>query len=121
MIRPFLSLAAALAVTGAAAQAVPRQTVDVIGGSRPPDPAWSPQRGYYGGGPADQQYAREQEQARQAAASRGVQAPALLSNCNAGGCWDNQGNRYNNTGDGTRFLNKDGRLCTASGKFITCN
>lgn len=127
MIRPIVFLAVALAFTGAAAQrevtenrSALQRTVDVVGGSRSANPSGSPQPGYYGGEPADQRYAREQEQARQAASGRATPSPALLSNCNAGGCWDSQGNRYNSTGDGSRFINSEGRLCQAHGKFINC-
>ena len=49
-------------------------------------------------------------------------APAPLSNCNAGGCWDSQGNRYDSTGgNGSRLISPDGRLCQTRGQFIHCN
>jgi hypothetical protein len=74
-----------------------------------------------GGGAVDQQRAREQGQGWQPAGPQAVSPPAPLSNCNAGGCWDSQGRRYNATGDGLRFINPEGRLCEANGKFIHCN
>jgi len=113
MRRSIILLAASLAATGAAA-------VDVIGSPRPASPATPSQAGSYGGGPPASPKAPQP--ARPAGApGAGAQPPALLGNCNAGGCWDGQGNRYNPTGDGARYLNKDGRLCTATGKYITCN
>jgi len=45
-----------------------------------------------------------------------------LSNCNDGGCWDSQGNRYDSTGgNGSRLISPDGRLCQTRGQFIHCN
>jgi hypothetical protein len=72
-----------------------------------------------GGGVVDRQRAREQDQAWQPTAPRA--APAPLSNCNAGGCWDSQGNRYNGTGDGSRLVSPEGRQCQTQGQFIHCN
>lgn len=93
-----------------------------IGGSRSANPNWSPRRGYYGGGgAADQQFEIEQERLRQAAAAKAAQPPAMLTNCNAGGCWDIQGNRYNSTGNGSRLVKSEGRTCQANGKFVSCN
>jgi hypothetical protein len=117
MSRPLVFLALALAVTGAAAQA----PIAVTGGGSPvivpPIQIGRP----YDGGAADRQRAREQEQATPPAAPRAAPPPAPLSSCNAGGCWDSQGNRYNGTGDGSRFISPEGRLCQAHGKFIHCN
>jgi len=92
-----------------------------IGGSRSTNSNWSPRRGYYGGGgPADQQYEREQEQARQAAAARAARPSEQLTNCNANGCWDSQGNRYKRTGDGSRLTGADGRTCKDDGVRVIC-
>jgi hypothetical protein len=109
MSRPLVFLAIALAFTGAAAQA----PIAV-----PPIPIGRP---YDGFGAADRQRAREQEQPMQPAAPRAAPLPAPLSSCNAGGCWDSQGNRYNGTGDGSRFVSPEGRLCQTHGQFIHCN
>lgn len=56
------------------------------------------------------------EEARRA--SRG--GPTLLTNCNATGCWDNAGNRYNRRGDGQTLWSGDGRVCRPRGNAIYC-
>ena len=45
-------------------------------------------------------------------------APSVLTTCDAGGCWDNLGNRYNGTG-GT-LIGPTGKLCTRIGDWIEC-
>ena len=119
MIRPpLVFLAVALAVNGAVAQ-VPMAGA---GGGSPvkvePVQIGPPSDG---GRPVDRQRAQEQAPSTQPAAPRTAPPPAPLSNCNAGGCWDSQGNRYNDTGDGSRFISPQGRLCQTNGKFIHCN
>lgn len=57
------------------------------------------------------------EEARQAA----VRAPKAITNCNAGGCWDSTGNRYNRTGNGQNFWRSDGKFCRAHGNTMSCN
>ena len=76
---------------------------------------------YDGSGAALGRRVQEQEQARQPVLPRPSPSPVPLSNCNGGGCWDSQGNLYNSTGDGSRFVSPEGKLCQANGKFIYCN
>lgn len=91
-----------------------------MGGARGNNPNWSPRRGYYGGGgSADRAYEQEQERARDAAARAPV--PIAATNCNASGCWDSAGNRYNRTGRGDKFWRSDGKFCQSNGSSITCN
>ena len=45
-------------------------------------------------------------------------APSILTTCDAGGCWDNLGNRYNGTG-GT-LIGPTGKLCIRIGDRIEC-
>jgi hypothetical protein len=74
--------------------------------------------------PADIAADRQQgEQATQppAAPPRAAAPPTPLGTCNAGGCWDSQGQRYNSTGDGSRFIGPDGRMCQANGQFMHCH
>ena len=44
--------------------------------------------------------------------------PSVLTTCDAGGCWDNLGNRYNGTG-GT-LIGPTGKLCIRIGDRIEC-
>lgn len=74
-----------------------------------------------GSGAAIGRRVQEQEQAPQPALPRPSPAPVPLSNCNGGGCWDSEGNLYNSTGDGSRFVSPAGKLCQTNGKFIYCN
>lgn len=119
MSRPLVLLAVApviaLFVAGAAAQT----PVTVVGNGAPI--AVQPiQIGPAGGsGTVDLKRAQGQSEAWQPAAPGA--APAPLGGCNAGGCWDSQGNRYNSTGDGSRFVSPEGRMCEKSGQFIRCN
>lgn len=93
-----------------------------IGGERARNPNWSPRRGYYGGGgPADQKYEADRERREAAAAQAQRNTPVTLTNCNAGGCWDTSGNRYNRTGNGQTFVRGDGKFCRAQGNTISCN
>ncbi|MGJ3704611.1 DUF4124 domain-containing protein [Variovorax sp. AFSI2.2] len=57
------------------------------------------------------------DEARQA----GSGAPTTITNCNASGCWDSAGNRYNRTGDGRNFWRADGKFCRANGNTFSCN
>ncbi|MDM0025474.1 hypothetical protein [Variovorax saccharolyticus] len=110
MNRPLVFLAMALALAGAAAQApIAVQPVQI---GRPSDSG-------SGSGAVDRQRPREQDPAWQPTAPGA--APAPLGSCNAGGCWDSQGNRYNSTGDGSRFISPQGRPCQVNGQFIQCN
>jgi len=117
MIRSLVFLAAVIAAAGATAQ------VPIAGsGSGAPIAVPPVQIGPPGAGAADRQPAREPEHTTQPAAPRTTSPPPVpLSNCNAGGCWDSQGNRYNGTGDGARYVSPEGRLCQTHGKFIHCN
>lgn len=45
-------------------------------------------------------------------------APSVLTTCDAGGCWDNHGNRYNGTG--ATLIGPTGKLCIRMGDWIEC-
>jgi len=45
-------------------------------------------------------------------------APSVLTTCDATGCWDNLGTRYNGTG--TTLIGPTGKLCIRSGDWIDC-
>ncbi|TCS37519.1 hypothetical protein EDC30_104323 [Paucimonas lemoignei] len=45
--------------------------------------------------------------------------PATVTGCDPVGCWDGSGNRYN-SGGGTTYLNKAGKLCTRNGAWMQC-
>lgn len=47
-------------------------------------------------------------------------AAAHLTSCNGAGCWDNQGQRYNN-GAGATHIRQDGRVCQYIGNQMQCN
>lgn len=91
-----------------------------IGGSRATNPTWSPRKGYTGGSSAEDRQRDERDRLAAEQAARKAQ-PTSMTNCNAGGCWDNAGNRYNRTGDGSRFVRSDGKFCTTNGNFVNCN
>lgn len=46
--------------------------------------------------------------------------PSIITNCDAGGCWDNQGKRYN-SGGGPTMIRQDGRVCQRIGGMMQCN
>ena len=53
----------------------------------------------------------------------GVQPPVILNSCDAGGCLDPDGTRYNgrNTDSENRvFLDPQGRRCVRSGEHLQC-
>lgn len=92
-----------------------------IGGGRAENPNWSARRGYHGGGgPTDRQYELEAELARRAATTAATQRPSMLTNCNASGCWDSSGNRYDRVGDGTKFIGPGGGMCRQVGQRVIC-
>lgn len=118
MSRAVVFLAVTLAVSGAAAQA----PISVTGGGSPiAVPPVQIGRPYDNRGAADALRAREQDQAQPPAIPQPAPSPVPLGNCTAGGCWDSQGKLYNSTGDGSRFISPEGRLCQTNGKFIQCN
>ena len=45
-------------------------------------------------------------------------APSVLTTCDAGGCWDNLGNRYNGTG--ATLIGPTGKLCIRIDDRIEC-
>ena len=111
MKRALVFLATALAFAGAGAQAPPISVPPVRIG--PADD---------GGRAAGQQQPQRVRPPPPPAAPPSAPAPAPLSNCNADGCWDSQGNRYDSTGgNGSRLISPDGRLCQTRGQFIHCN
>jgi hypothetical protein len=46
--------------------------------------------------------------------------PSVITNCDAGGCWDNRGRRYNH-GGGPTHIRQDGRVCQNIGGMMQCN
>ena len=46
-------------------------------------------------------------------------APAQVTNCDAGGCWDTSGQRYN--GSGPSLVRADGRPCQRVSAVVYCN
>lgn len=45
--------------------------------------------------------------------------PSLITTCDASGCWDTLGNRYNGTG--RTLFRTDGRPCTRTGNSLECH
>jgi len=45
--------------------------------------------------------------------------PTNITTCDAGGCWDNLGNRYN--GNGQTLFRTDGKVCQRAGTVLICN
>lgn len=45
--------------------------------------------------------------------------PAQITNCDAGGCWDTQSQRYNQ-GAGSTHFRQDGRICEQVGQQMQC-
>lgn len=48
------------------------------------------------------------------------EAPATITSCDPGGCWDSRGRRLVETGGGT-FHRNDGKFCTKAGANVICN
>lgn len=46
--------------------------------------------------------------------------PSIITNCDPSGCWDTNGQRYNNAGGGNAFR-QDGRFCQRMGNQFQCN
>lgn len=46
--------------------------------------------------------------------------PSVITNCDAGGCWDNHGKRYN-SGGGPTHIRQDGKVCQRVGAMMQCN
>lgn len=63
---------------------------------------------------------REAEAAR-AAARRAAAVPLQLTNCDAGGCWDTSGNRYNRAAGAGNFFRQDGKSCTTVADRVRCD
>lgn len=62
----------------------------------------------------------EKEELR--AGRRAARAPApaaVVTNCDAAGCWDTSGTRYNRSAGG--FFRQDGRACQQVGNELHCN
>lgn len=57
---------------------------------------------------------------KQAAAAATPPAPTHITNCDAGGCWDNMGTRYNQ-GAGPTHIRQDGQVCQAIGGMMQCH
>ncbi|GER16721.1 DUF4124 domain-containing protein [Variovorax boronicumulans] len=72
---------------------------------------------------ADAARRRQQDDYRDEIARNKAMAPqsTRLTNCNASGCWDDAGNRYNRTGDGRNLIGQDGRFCRTVGQQVICN
>lgn len=46
--------------------------------------------------------------------------PSIVTNCDGAGCWDTNGQRYNNAAGGN-FFRQDGRFCQQIGNQFQCN
>ena len=62
---------------------------------------------------------REAARREAAAAVAARAAPRLITSCDARGCWDNQGGRYN--GSGSTLLSTTGKACNRVGNMLQCN
>lgn len=51
--------------------------------------------------------------------SQSPSGPAVVTTCDAGGCWDTGGQRY--TTSGPSLVRSDGRVCQKVGSTLTCN
>lgn len=51
---------------------------------------------------------------------RRAAAPGQITNCDQAGCWDTNGNRYNNGAGGTKFR-ADGKVCNQVGAELICH
>lgn len=52
-----------------------------------------------------------------------VRSPVIVNSCDAGGCLDPDGSRYNGSGagkDGGVYLDSQGRRCVRSGEWLQC-
>lgn len=58
---------------------------------------------------------RQAEEARKEA-----RRAAVITSCDAGGCWGSDGSRYNRSA-GDNFVRQDGRFCQVVGKQMTCH
>lgn len=56
---------------------------------------------------------------REAAAAAARTAPRLITSCDAGGCWDNQGGRFN--GSGQTLFSTTGKTCNRVGNMLQCS
>jgi hypothetical protein len=62
---------------------------------------------------------RREQSVPQAPAPARPTSPVPLGSCDAGGCWDNNANRYNGGAAGT-YLDKSGKPCQRVGSWIQC-
>ena len=46
--------------------------------------------------------------------------PSHITNCDSAGCWDNNGRRYNSTGNGQNFYSDSGKFCQNTGGQMEC-
>lgn len=93
-----------------------------IGGSRATNPNWAPGKGYTGGSSPEDRQRDERDRLEAERVARLKPRPTNLTNCDAGGCWDNVGNRYNNIGgQAGSYVRTDGKVCRPNGDMITCN
>nr|WP_145551255.1 hypothetical protein [Variovorax boronicumulans] len=53
-----------------------------------------------------------------ATAAQAPPRPSQAARCDAGGCWDSQGQRLNRAGG--QLVNPQGRLCTQQGTVLNC-
>lgn len=54
------------------------------------------------------------------AAGRRERAPAMLTNCDAGGCWGTDGTRYNRAAGQGNFFRQNGAPCRTAGNQVQC-
>jgi hypothetical protein len=68
---------------------------------------------------AQQQAVQAPEQKRRSLPVQN-QAPSIITNCDAGGCWDNLGGRYNKGAGNTYFPASGGPACQMIGGQMRC-
>ena len=67
------------------------------------------------------QIRQQQEEDRRRKEQELARGPAKVSNCDASGCWDFQGARYNKTQVSNQFHRSSGGLCQLERGFMKCN
>lgn len=63
----------------------------------------------------------ERARARRAAAAAAANGPAVISNCDAAGCWDTRGTRYNKAAGKGNYFRQDGKACVMAAGNLQCH
>jgi len=70
---------------------------------------------------ADEAWRLQQDPSYRGPAARPRDMRPRISNCNAAGCSDNQGNTYDRAGKLDRYVTPDGKNCRPVGTTVVCN